>query len=251
VNAGTGLGARAAAAPVRVLVVDDEVELAAVVAGYFTREGYAVAQAHDGPSAVRAAEDFSPDVVLLDLVLPGFDGIEVCRRLRTFSDAYVLMITARGDDVDKIVGLTVGADDYVVKPVSPRELLARVAAMLRRPRALPEARDRWTDDGEEPARVVGELTVDPVARTVSLAGRSIELTRTEFDLLAALTARPRAAFTRRQLVETVWGPGWYGDEHVVDVHIGHLRRKLGDDPAAPRFVRTIRGVGYGLGTGAA
>ena len=238
-----------APAPVRVLVVDDEAELAAVVAGYFTREGYDVRLAHDGPSAVRDAADFVPDVVLLDLVLPGFDGIEACRRLRTFSDAYVLMITARGDDVDKIVGLTVGADDYVVKPVSPRELLARVAAMLRRPRMLPETRDGRADDGEEPARVLGELTVDPVARTVSLAGRPVELTRTEFDLLAALTARPRAAFTRRQLVETVWGPGWYGDEHVVDVHIGNLRRKLDDDPSAPRFVRTIRGVGYGLGTG--
>jgi DNA-binding response OmpR family regulator len=242
-------------APVRVLVVEDEAELASVVAGYFARERYEVRVAHDGPAAVREATEFAPDIVLLDLVLPGFDGIEVCRRLRTFSDAYVLMITARGDDVDKIVGLTVGADDYVVKPVSPRELLARAAAMLRRPRALPEARDGrtgdGTDDGEEPARVVGDLTLDPVGRTVSLAGRPVELTRTEFDLLAALTARPRAAFTRRQLVDTVWGPGWYGDEHVVDVHVGHLRRKLGDDPAAPRFVRTIRGVGYGLGTGTA
>jgi len=241
-----------APAPVRVLVVEDEDALASVVAGYFVREGYEVRVAHDGPSAVREAEGFAPDIVLLDLVLPGFDGIEACRRLRTFSDAYVLMITARGDDVDKIVGLSVGADDYVVKPVSPRELLARAAAMLRRPRMLPVPTSADARDGvEEPARVVGELTLDAVARTVTLAGRPVELTRTEFDLLAALTARPRAAFTRRQLVETVWGPGWYGDEHVVDVHIGHLRRKLGDDPSAPRFVRTIRGVGYGLGTGSA
>jgi DNA-binding response OmpR family regulator len=238
-------------APVRVLVVEDEAELASVVAGYFTREGYEVRLAHDGPSAVREAADFVPDVVLLDLVLPGFDGIEVCRRLRTFSAAYLLMITARGDDVDKIVGLTVGADDYVVKPVSPRELLARTAAMLRRPRGLAGAGDGRADDGEEPVRAVGELTLDPVAHTVTLAGRAVELTPTEFDLLAVLTARPRAAFTRRQLMETVWGPGWYGDEHVVDVHVGHLRRKLGDDPSAPRFVRTIRGVGYGLGTGTA
>ena len=239
-------------APVRVLVVDDEAELASVVAGYFTREGYEVRVAHDGPAAVRDAAAFAPDVVLLDLVLPGFDGIEACRRLRTFSDAYVLMITARGDDVDKIVGLSVGADDYVVKPVSPRELLARAAAMLRRPRALPEQRPGTAGEvAEEPVRVVGDLTLDPVGRTVSLAGRAVELTRTEFDLLAALTARPRAAFTRSQLVAAVWGPGWYGDEHVVDVHIGHLRRKLGDDASAPRFVRTIRGVGYGLGTGTA
>jgi DNA-binding response OmpR family regulator len=231
---------------VRVLIVDDEEAFASVVSSYFTRDGYRVAVAHDGPAAVRTAREVHPDLVILDLMLPGFDGLEVCRRLRGFSQAYVLMLTARGEDIDKIVGLAVGADDYVVKPVSPRELLARASAMLRRPRTLTGAPD--TEAAEQPARVMGDLVLDPAARTVGVAGRPVELTRTEFDLLAALTARPRAAFTRRQLVEAVWGPGWFGDEHIVDVHIGHLRRKLGDDPAHPRYVRTVRGVGYGLAT---
>jgi DNA-binding response OmpR family regulator len=243
---------------VKVLIVDDERTFARVLGSYFTREGYDVSFAENGPAAVEVATRERPDVVILDLMLPGFDGVEVCRRLRTFSDAYVLMLTARGDDVDKIVGLSVGADDYVVKPASPRELLARSAAMLRRPRAaLSAAAGRGafeTEPGppaDAPPRVVGDLVLDPVARTVTVQQREVELTRTEFDILAALTARPRAAFTRRQLVDAVWGPGWHGDEHVVDVHIGHVRRKLGDDPARPRYVRTVRGVGYRLGTGSA
>lgn len=231
----------------RVLIVDDEEAFADVVGSYFTRDGYRVAVAHDGPAAVRTAQEVDPDLVILDLMLPGFDGLEVCRRLRSFSHAYVLMLTARGEDIDKVVGLSVGADDYVVKPVSPRELLARASAMLRRPRMLTGASDVDALD-EQPARVIGDLSLDPMARTVTVAGRPVELTRTEFDLLAALFARPRAAFTRRQLVDAVWGPGWFGDEHVVDVHVGHLRRKLGDDVDHPRFVRTVRGVGYGLVT---
>lgn len=239
---------------VRVLVVDDEAALASVIGSYFTRDGYEVTLAHDGPEALRLAEERRPDLVLLDLMLPGMDGVEVCRRLRGFSDAYVLMLTARGDEVDKVVGLSVGADDYVVKPASPRELLARASAMLRRPRAMPGTGLGPADaDGaastDEPPRGVGDLLVDPVARTVTVAARPVDLTRTEFDLLAALTARPRAAFTRRQLIDAVWGIEWFGDEHVVDVHIAHLRRKLGDDPASPRYVRTVRGIGYGLGTG--
>ena len=227
------------------LIVDDEQAFAAVLQSYFSREGYDVALAHDGPSAVRVAHELRPDLVLLDLMLPGFDGVEVCRQLRTFSDAYVLMLTARGDDVEKVVGLSVGADDYVVKPASPRELLARVAAMLRRPRAMASA----AGQPEEPTRIAGDLELDPVSRSVTVAGEPVDLTRTEFDLLAALTSRPRAAFTRRQLVQAVWGTDWYGDEHIVDVHVGHLRRKLGDEAANPRFVRTVRGVGYGLGSG--
>jgi DNA-binding response OmpR family regulator len=234
---------------VKVLIVDDEVAFAGVVGSYFTRDGYSVTLSHDGPDAVRAAREIGPDLVILDLMLPGFDGLEVCRRLRGFSQAYVVMLTARGEDVDKIVGLSVGADDYVVKPVSPRELLARASAMLRRPRGMAGAAAEAAVD--EPARVVGELVLDPAARTVTTSGQPVELTRTEFDLLATLTARPRTAFTRRQLVTAVWGPDWFGDEHIVDVHIGHLRRKLGDDPAHPRFVRTVRGVGYGLGRGRA
>lgn len=231
--------------PTQVLIVDDEQAFAAVLASYFDREGYAVSVAHDGPSAVRTADERRPDLVVLDLMLPGFDGVEVCRQLRAFSDAYILMLTARGDDIDKIVGLSVGADDYVVKPASPRELLARAAAMLRRPRRIGST----ATQAEEPPRTVGDLVLDPVSRTVTVAGESVDLTRTEFDLLAALTARPRAAFTRSQLVEAVWGPDWYGDEHIVDVHIGHLRRKLSDDASNARYVRTVRGIGYRLGSG--
>jgi DNA-binding response OmpR family regulator len=228
----------------RVLVVDDEQSLAKVVASYLQRDGHEVACVFDGPAALRAVRQQPPDVVVLDLGLPGLDGIEVCRQLRTFSDCYVVMLTARSDEVDKLVGLGVGADDYLTKPFSPRELVARVRAMLRRPRTADAIGGR-----EEPARIFGPLQVDVVAREVHVDGSAVELTRTEFDLLAALSARPRMAFTRRQLIEAVWGDGWVGDEHLVDVHVGHLRRKLGDDPAAPRFVRTVRGVGYRMGEG--
>ena len=226
---------------VRVLVVDDERALVGVITSYLEREGFEVVQAFDGPSAVDRARQDSPSLVLLDLMLPGIDGIEVCRQIRQFTDAYVIILTARDEEVDKIVGLSVGADDYLVKPFSPRELIARIRAMLRRPRPsqapVPES------------VVVGNLEVDLEARVVSVDGEAVDLTRTEFDLLAAMVVRPRAALPRRQLIDEVWGADWYGDEHVVDVHIGHLRRKLGDDAAEPRFIRTVRGVGYGLGTG--
>jgi len=226
--------------PLRVLVVEDEVALAGVIASYLQRDGFDAELAHDGPSAVAKARAWQPDLVVLDVMLPGFDGVEVCRRLRTFTDAYIIMLTARDEEVDKVVGLSVGADDYLVKPFSPRELIARVRAMLRRPRSVPV----------DPAVVtVGDLAVDEEARVVTLAGAPVELTRTEFDLLATMAARPRLAFSRRQLIDEVWGSDWYGDEHLVDVHVGHLRRKLGDDAAEPRYVRTVRGVGYGLGPG--
>jgi DNA-binding response OmpR family regulator len=165
--------------------------------------------------------------------------------LRTFSDCYVIMLTARSDELDKLVGLSVGADDYLTKPFSPRELVARVNVMLRRPRAKNAA----ADAGEAPPRVFGPLNVDVAGREVRIDGRPVSLTRTEFDLLAALSARPRLAFTRRLLIETVWGDDWVGDDHLVDVHIGHLRRKLGDDAAEPRYIRTVRGVGYRMGEG--
>jgi DNA-binding response OmpR family regulator len=226
-----------------VLVVEDEVPLARVVASYLEREGFVVHLAHDGPHAVEQAQALRPDLVVLDLMLPGFDGVEVCRRLRTFTDAYVLMLTARDDETDKVVALSVGADDYIVKPFSPRELIARAKAMLRRPRAAAPPPE------PTPAITIGALVVDPDARTVTVDGQSVELTRTEFDILSSLAERPKSAFTRRQIIESVWGGEWYGDEHVVDVHVGHLRRKLRDDAAEPRFVRTVRGVGYGMGTG--
>jgi DNA-binding response OmpR family regulator len=183
-------------------------------------------------------------VIVLDLGLPGLDGVEVCREVRTFSDAYVVMLTARSEEVDKLIGLSVGADDYMTKPFSPRELAARIQAMLRRPRPL--GNRAGTPDAH---RSVGPLTIDPVGRDVWLDNDPVALTRTEFDLLATLSARPHMAFNRRQLIDAVWGPAWVGDEHLVDVHVGHLRRKLRDDAVEGRFIRTVRGVGYRMGTG--
>jgi len=247
--------------PLRVLVVDDEVALAEVVSGYLQREGFEVVTAHDGPSAVESARVTGPDLVVLDVMLPGFNGVEVCRQLRTFTDAYIIMLTARDEEVDKIVGLSVGADDYLVKPFSPRELIARITAMLRRPRgsailapplALHDpAQHAVRDSAEEGSSraVFPDIVLDVEGRHICSCGLPVELTRTEFDLFATLAAHPRLAFTRRQLLDQVWGEGWFGDEHVVDVHIAHLRAKLGDDANEPRFIRTVRGVGYGLGAG--
>lgn len=218
--------------------------MAALLGNYLERDGFEVSVVHDGLEAVKLAREVDPDIVVLDLGLPGIDGVEVCRQLRTFSDAYVVMLTARSDEVDTLIGLSVGADDYVTKPFSPRELMARIQAMLRRPRPLGGS----TGESSQ-ALTFGLLTIDPVGRDVWLEGAPVSLTRTEFDLLSTLAQRPRMAFSRRQLIEGVWGPTWVGDEHLVDVHIGHLRRKLGDDPNQAMFVRTVRGVGYRMGTG--
>jgi len=225
----------------QVLVVEDEVDLARVIAGYLQNEGFTVRQAHTGPDAVALAQQESPALIVLDLMLPGFDGIEVCRQVRTFSDCYIIMLTARDDEIDKVLGLSMGADDYLVKPFSPRELMARVRAMLRRPRQV-------ASSPAAPHRQLADLDVDPEARKVWVSGTEIDLTRTEFDLLDALSEQPRRAFTRRQLIDHVWGEAWYGDEHIVDVHVGHLRKKLGDDAGTPRFIRTVRGIGYGMVT---
>jgi len=229
--------------PVRALVVDDEPSLTRVVAGYLEHEGFVVTTAADGEQAVASARSDPPDVVVLDLMLPGIDGIEVCRQLRTFTDAYVIMLTARSEEVDTLIGLSVGADDYMTKPFSPRELTARIRGLLRRPRMSAQT-------GIDPqVRTVGDLRLDPQSRQVFVGEAPVELTRIEFDLLDALTERPNLAYTRRQLIERVWGPDWVGDEHLVDIHIAHIRTKLGDDAATPRYVVTIRGVGYRLGTG--
>ncbi len=239
-----GVAGEQAPAPVRALVVDDEQPLVRLVTSYLEREGFQVRAADDGERAVELARTFQPEVIVLDLMLPRLDGIEACRRIRTFSDAYVVMLTARAEEVDKLVGLSIGADDYLTKPFSPRELIARIRAMRRRPRAAAS-----TDQTTAPVRQLGELAIDPAAREVHLGGRPIELTRLEFDLLDVLSERPRVVLSRRQLLERVWGPDWYGDDHLVDVHIANLRRKLGDDPRAPRCILTVRGVGYRMGPG--
>ncbi|WP_186290511.1 response regulator transcription factor [Gordonia zhaorongruii] len=231
----------------RALVIEDESDLAEVIADYLQRSGFEVTISNDGAAAVVAANQYPPDVVVLDLGLPSVDGVEVCRQLRTFSDAYVVMVTARADEVDTLVGLSVGADDYLTKPFSPRELIARIEAMLRRPRA-----GTVSAPGAPPSakRRIGDLTIDPHAREVSVAGAPIELTRTEFDILDVISRRPGMVFSRDQLLAELWGPTWVGDSHVVDVHIASLRRKLGDTSTVRRYIRTIRGVGYRMGEGA-
>jgi DNA-binding response OmpR family regulator len=230
----------------RALVVDDEQPLARLVAGYLEREGFVVDLAFDGPTAVARARERDPEVIVLDLGLPGLDGIEVCRQVRTFSEAYVLMLTARAEEIDTLIGLSVGADDYVTKPFRPRELVARVTALLRRPRRTIA---RPAPAPEASAIVVGDLRIDPVGRDVFVADQPVALTRTEFDLLAALAGSPQRAFTRRALIAAVWGDEWIGDEHLVDVHLLHVRQKLGDTTTEQRYIRTVRGVGYRMGTG--
>ena len=216
------------------LLIEDSKEYALIGTKLLQREGFDVVVAHDGETGLRLARSRQPELVLLDVGLPGVDGFEVCRRLRDFSDAYLIMVTGRGDEVDRVVGLTVGADDYVTKPFSARELAARIAAMRRRPRA---AADPGVWD-------FGPLRVDVAARETTLDGRLLDLTKVEFDLLAKLASEPRRAFTRAQLLEGVWGTDWYGDDHFVDVHIGNLRKKLGESGSSPRFVHTVRGVGF-------
>ncbi len=228
----------------RALVVDDERPLARLVAGYLEREGFVVDLAFDGLEGVRLARERDPDVIVLDLGLPGLDGVEVCRQVRTFSEAYVLMLTARTEEVDTLVGLSVGADDYMTKPFRPRELVARVTTLLRRPR-----RTTARPVPAAPALVVGELRIDRVGREAFLGDRPVPLTRTEFDLLATLAANPQRAFTRRALIAAVWGEEWVGDEHLVDVHLLHVRRKLADTTTEQRYIRTVRGIGYRMGTG--
>jgi DNA-binding response OmpR family regulator len=223
--------------PVTVLVVDDERPLVQLITSYLEREGFRVLQAFDGAMALELARAEAPDLLVLDLMLPGLDGLEVCRRLRAFSDAYVIMLTARTEEIDRIIGLTTGADDYVTKPFSPRELVARVRAMLRRPRGA-----AVSPDSSAPLRFA-HLTIDRAAREVLRDGMPLALTRIEYDLLAALAEHPGQVLTRAQLIERVWGE-FYGDEHVVDVHLSNLRRKLGSDPAYPQLIETVRGVGY-------
>ena len=179
--------------------MDDEPSLIRVVAGYLEHEGFVVTTAADGEQALAAARSDPPDVVVLDLMLPGIDGIEVCRQLRTFTDAYVIMLTARSEEVDTLVGLSVGADDYMTKPFSPRELTARIRSLLRRPRTTAQT------GTISQVRTIGDLSLDPQSRQVHVGEAQVELTRTEFDLLDALTERPKLAFTRRQLIERVWG----------------------------------------------
>lgn len=219
----------------KILVVDDEANIRSLVGSYLKAEGYEVAEAVDGADAVEAVRHSSPDLVVLDVRLPGKDGIEALREIRTFSNVYVIMLTARAEETDKLIGLSVGADDYLTKPFSPRELVARVKAVLRRGRS--------TRNQEEALRFQG-LEIDLARRLVTVDEDQIEITALEFDLLVALASQPGRVFSRRQLLEAVWGWDYFGDERVVDVHIRNMRRALDDTADSPRFIGTVRGVGY-------
>lgn len=221
----------------RILVVDDEENLRRVVTSYLESEGYQVTSVADGATAVDAVRQRAPDLIVLDVSMPVLDGIEALRQIRTFSDVYVIMLTARADEADKLIGLSVGADDYLTKPFSPRELVARVKAVLRRSR-----------DDRPPVNTdvmsFPNLTIDVPRHVVIVDGVERAVTALEFDLLVALAAQPRRVFSRGQLIEAVWGWDYYGDERVVDVHIRSLRKALGDSATAPTIIGTVRGVGY-------
>jgi len=220
----------------RILLVDDEPDLRHMVRQYLEAEGFAVAEASDGTEALERALSSSPDLILLDVSIPAPDGFEVLQTLRRTSDVPVIMLTAKSEEIDRVVGLTMGADDYVTKPFSPRELVARVRAVLRRQR--PGAPDL----GE--VLEFGGMSIDLAKREVIIEGSAVEASALEFDLLAALAAAPGRVFTRAQLLEKVWGWDYFGAERVVDVHIANLRKRLSDDVSAPRWIATIRGVGY-------
>jgi DNA-binding response OmpR family regulator len=238
--------------PRRVLVVDDDVTVRDVVRRYLERSGHEVVLAGDGETALRLVDEREPDLVVLDLMLPGIGGIEVCSRIRQNSALPVLMLTALGEEDDRILGLEVGADDYVTKPFSPRELALRIQSILRRSdydgrrpangATPPGGRDGGRDDRREPL-VDADLVVDLAARRASLGDRELALTIREFDLLSFLLAHPGTAFTRTQLLERVWG--WdFGDQSTVTVHVRRLREKVEPVPTRPRRIVTVWGVGY-------
>jgi DNA-binding response OmpR family regulator len=219
----------------RVLVVDDEPNIRTVLRGYLEADGFAVSEASDGEGALAAVESSPVDVVLLDVMLPGIDGLEVLRRIRALGDTFVVVVSARTEEVDRLLGLGLGADDYITKPFSPREVVARVRAMLRRGRA--------SADPDAPLRFDG-LEIDCAGRAVTGPDGQVNLSNLEFELLLALAQAPGRVFSRRQLLQRVWGYDFFGDERVVDVHIRNLRAKLDDNAGEPRLIATVRGAGY-------
>ncbi|MCW2497390.1 response regulator transcription factor [Jatrophihabitans sp.] len=237
----------------RAVVIEDDPDVRALLTQLLQQAGFEVTEADSGAAGVRAVRESDPDLVTLDLNLPDLDGIEVCRRIREISEAYIVMLTGRPDEVDRLVGLETGADDYLTKPFSPRELRARVAAMMRRPRTRLAAAPVPAPVEPEETGILrhGELEVDIEGRIALLEGRELDLTRTEFDLLATLLSGPKRVWQRESLLRAVWGNDWGSDGHLVEVHMGNLRRKLGDDPRNARYIRTVRGVGYRLGSGIA
>jgi DNA-binding response OmpR family regulator len=220
-----------------VLVVDDEAAISEAVRARLSNEGFRVVLAADGPQALELAEAEEPDLVVLDLMLPGMDGLEVCRRLQSRRWVPVLMLTARTEEADKVAGFAVGADDYLTKPFSLRELTVRVRAILRRV-------ERISSTPSSDPIELGGLSIDPSRRKVNLDGEEVQLTPLEFEILLAMARDPGVVFTREQLMDRVWGYRDYAGGRVVDSHVARIRRKLGEDGAEPRFVRTVHGVGY-------
>jgi len=218
----------------RVLCIDDDDRLYQLLASYLGPNGVTLTHASDGPKGLAALSNSVFDAVLLDVMMPRMDGLEVCRRIRQVSGVPVIMLTAKGDEADRVVGLELGADDYVAKPFSPRELLARLRAVLRRSQPAAVTNEI----------VVGQVAVDVGARKVNVAGESIELTGLEFDLLMALVRRPGRVVSRETLLAEAGRGDVTVNDRTVDVHVSHLRRKLGDDPRSPRLIKTVRGVGY-------
>jgi two-component system alkaline phosphatase synthesis response regulator PhoP len=217
----------------KILVVDDEQSIVDLVTAYLRQEGFEVHTAMDGPAGLKAARALKPDLVVLDVMLPGMDGIEVLTRLRRESNVYVILLTARSEETDKIVGLSVGADDYLTKPFSPRELVARIKAALRRLQSGASMADATV-------MAFRHMRIDTGSRQVWVDGEPVELTAIEFDLLKTLAEHRGMVLSREQLLQQVWGYDYYGEDRVVDVHVGHIRQKLGGD----RFIVTVRGVGY-------
>jgi two-component system, OmpR family, response regulator RegX3 len=221
----------------RILFVEDEASIYEPFSKALRRNGFEPVVARTAAEALQSADRLDPDLVLLDLNLPDGDGSDVCRTLRRDSDVPIVMLTARGTEMDRVLGLELGADDYVVKPFSSRELISRIRAVLRRPRV---------DDKPEASMAVGELEIDPGARSVLLAGKPVPLARKEFDLLAELARHAGHVVKREDLMSRVWDVNWFGSTKTLDVHIRTLRRKLGDDSGDPRFIETVRGVGFRL-----
>jgi len=226
-----------------ILVVEDELEIANLIKLYLEKEGFAVHLSRNGEQALELAQTVQPDVVVLDLMLPGLDGLEVCARIRQKpgdKDPYILMVTAKGEEIDRIIGLSTGADDYLVKPFSPRELVARVRALLRR---------SLRQGGQTPQLQSPHFQIDPTQRTAVRSRpdgstEPLSLTTLEFDLLATFVSYPGRVWTRPQLIEKLWDTDFYGDERIVDAHVARLRKKVEPDPAQPSFIKTVIGVGY-------
>lgn len=226
-----------------ILMIDDEVNISDLARMYLSKEGYEVITAEDGNDGLRLFRERKPTLIILDLMLPGVDGLEICRQVRKESSIPIIMLTARGDDIDRIVGLELGADDYLTKPFNPRELVARVKAVLRRYTPAPETSNDKTETASKERISVADIVIDLRQRTVTVAGKSVDMRAKEFELLSTFAQNPNAVFDREKLLNIVWGYDYYGDSRTIDVHVTHLREKLEGSRVK---IQTVWGVGYKL-----